>query len=310
MHSPTVGTDAAGSILLGIMINISLLGVITAQVLTYFRRSRAESRSWIHSFVASLFLANGLNCILPSVFLYEVLIARHGDPAALQKGTWTWNSEPALTAIIAGCVQLFYAWRIQVLTKYRSITILVVLCALVAISSGVITSISSGRHPYFSDWPSKYHIEFGMWLGASLLADIVITGTLFSFLYKRRTGDIVMDNMINRISIMTLQTGLLTSIVALADMFAVHSNAEGIHLILNTPLSKLYTSSFMSMLNTRAGLEGSKQHDVCSTDSQDKNEFTTVGSLELHTIPEEGGSAIDPQSSSALSKSCNEIEGG
>ncbi|KAF7985699.1 hypothetical protein HWV62_2272 [Athelia sp. TMB] len=121
------------------------------------------------------------------------------NTATLGKATWEWNCEPALTAIIAGCVQLFYAWRILLLTKYRSITILVVLSTITAIIAGIDTAVLGQRHPLFSDWPGKFHIEFGTWLGASLLADLVIAATLLRFLWKRKTGDVAMDHVVNRI---------------------------------------------------------------------------------------------------------------
>ncbi|KAF7976610.1 hypothetical protein HWV62_6114 [Athelia sp. TMB] len=203
--------------------------------------------------------------------------------------------QPALTAIIAGCVQLFYAWRILLLTKYKSITILVVLSTITAIIAGIDTAVLGQRHPLFSDWPGKFHIEFGTWLGASLLADLVIAATLLRFLWKRKTGDVAMDHVVNRIFMMTLQTGLLTSVVAFADLIVVRAVGTVTvlcsHLILNTPLASLYLTSFMSLLNANGTIDNSRGYE----EPQNKDIFTTVDALELSAI-----SATEPSTSTEI----------
>ncbi|KAF8877461.1 hypothetical protein CPB84DRAFT_1661517, partial [Gymnopilus junonius] len=49
----------------------------------------------------------------------------------------------------------------------------------------------------------------------------------------------------------TVQTGLITAVVATIDLFIYVFNPTGLHLIFNFPLCKLYSNSLMSTFNSR-----------------------------------------------------------
>ncbi|KAK0221029.1 hypothetical protein EDD85DRAFT_1028567 [Armillaria nabsnona] len=93
-----------------------------------------------------------------------------------------------------------------------------------------------------------------IWLASDCLCDIVITFLLVRHLHDRRgqkTGFKRSDDLVDKIIRITVQTGLITSLCALVDLITYLSLPTGIHLIFNLPLSKLYTNSLMSSLNSR-----------------------------------------------------------
>lgn len=71
----------------------------------------------------------------------------------------------------------------------------------------------------------------------------------------------------------TVQTGLLTAIWAVVDLTVYLTVATGVHLIFNFPLSKLYTNSLMSTLNSRAGWTD-------DSDSKDLQSFGGDGTVD------------------------------
>ncbi|THH28270.1 hypothetical protein EUX98_g5918 [Antrodiella citrinella] len=92
-----------------------------------------------------------------------------------------------------------------------------------------------------------------VWLACSAVADTAITIALVWHLRRHRTGFSGTDDAVNRIIRLTVQTGLVTALCAIVDLVLFLASSSGFHLIFNLPLSKLYTNSLMSSLNSRAG---------------------------------------------------------
>ncbi|OBZ68710.1 hypothetical protein A0H81_11139 [Grifola frondosa] len=94
-----------------------------------------------------------------------------------------------------------------------------------------------------------------IWLACSAVADSVITIALVWHLRRHKTGFSVTDDVVNRIIRLTVHTGLVTALCATIDLVLFLAMPAGLHLIFNLPLSKLYTNSLMSTLNSRAILK-------------------------------------------------------
>ncbi|TFY73968.1 hypothetical protein EWM64_g10044 [Hericium alpestre] len=115
-HENRIIGDIYGPILAGTYLNILLYGVTVAQVYLYCKTFKKD-RLWMRFYILTLFLADTLNTAFCMVLLYTSLINQFGDVVALQKANWLMASEPALTGIIGAMVQLFFAWRVKVLTN-------------------------------------------------------------------------------------------------------------------------------------------------------------------------------------------------
>ncbi|THG96858.1 hypothetical protein EW026_g5048 [Hermanssonia centrifuga] len=175
-----------------------------------------------------------------------------------------------MTAIIALLVQMFFAWRIKVLTGNWFVVVIVSFCSIAqwckllstslykiaanpqSTGGGLGTAIAVGMIPEFQHF-QKFEIIVIVWLAFSAVADTAITVALSWHLRRHKTGFAVTDNIVDKIVRMTIQTGMITALCAIIDLIAFLATPSGIHLIFNLPLSKLYTNSLMSSLNTRAG---------------------------------------------------------
>ncbi|KAK0498735.1 hypothetical protein EDD18DRAFT_49162 [Armillaria luteobubalina] len=173
-----------------------------------------------------------------------------------------------MKGIISGLVQLFFAWRIFVLTSSACLCGIVVLLALFGTAGGIATAAECGITSQFVQF-QKFQDVVTIWLVSDCLCDIIITFLLVrhlvSILYSctrvnikthkeqrgQKTGFKRSDDLIDKIIRITVQTGLITSVCALVDLITFLSLPTGIHLIFNLPLSKLYTNSLMSSLNSR-----------------------------------------------------------
>ncbi|KAI1797440.1 hypothetical protein LXA43DRAFT_1089306 [Ganoderma leucocontextum] len=258
---PTFIQEVYGPLFIGVMLNIMLYGVMFTQTYLYFNMYK-DDRTWIKVFVIILFLLDTINTGFDISFVYDPLINRFGDIEALTKVTWIFVSDPVLTAIISVLVQLFFAWRVKVLTSNRLLVSVIVVCSITQFCGGTGTTIALWMVPEFTEFRKWKSIAI-VWLGGAALADVLITTTLVWHLRKNRTGMPVTDDLVNKIILpadsglrllvheVTVQTGLITALFAITDLTVYLAMPSGWHMMFNMPLAKLYTNSLMSTLNFR-----------------------------------------------------------
>ncbi|KAI9059272.1 hypothetical protein FKP32DRAFT_1680090 [Trametes sanguinea] len=249
MGSPA--TITYGPIFIGVVFNILLYGIMITQTYLYFQMYKRD-KAWIKLFVICLFVCDTVNCAFDIAFLYMPLVNEFGNVEALNVATWVFATDPAMTAIIAGLVQSFFAWRVKVLTRSWYAVVVIALCSFAQFCGGLGTAIAVGMIPEFVHF-QKFQVIVIVWLAFSAVADTLITASLVWHLRRNKTGMPVTDDIINRIIRLTVQTGLVTALCAIVDLILFLATPAGLHLIFNLPLSKLYTNSLMSSLNTRHG---------------------------------------------------------
>ncbi|TFK48617.1 hypothetical protein OE88DRAFT_1737406 [Heliocybe sulcata] len=249
MGSPA--SIAHGPALIGLFFNILLYGIMITQTFLYFH-SFPHDRTWMKVYVAVLFLADTVNSIFDCIWMYQFVILHFGDAEFIARANWIFATDPALTGIIASLVQLFFAWRIKVLTNNNWLVAIVIVAAFAGVCGGIGTAIAIKFVPKFVEF-QRFEPVVVVWLIANAVGDILITAVLTWHLRRHRTGFPATDDIVNKIIRLTVQTGMLTCVVALFDAGFFAADSSGIHLGFNFPLSKLYTNSMMSTLNSRTG---------------------------------------------------------
>ncbi|KAK0503976.1 hypothetical protein EDD18DRAFT_1344868 [Armillaria luteobubalina] len=269
---------AHGPMLIGFVFNVLLYGIMIAQVYLYYVTYKKD-KTWMKAYasycpsVAVIFFADSLNTVFDFVYMYRSLIVHFGkliitwftntanrglgDVAFLGTADWVFGTDPALTGIIAAMVQVFFAWRVKVLTNNHWFVSIITLASLAGGSGGIATAVEVGLQPRFILFRNFKSVVI-LWLASECFADIFITVIMGEFpigfsLRKHKTGFRASDELIDRVIRLTMQTGLMTSICATLDLIFYLVDPTGTHLIFNFPLCKLYTNSMMSSLNSRGG---------------------------------------------------------
>ncbi|KAH6874255.1 hypothetical protein BKA70DRAFT_1350839 [Coprinopsis sp. MPI-PUGE-AT-0042] len=239
-----------GYMFIGLILNVVLLGVMITQLYIYYTTYKRS--------VAYLFLADVTNSIVIFAYLYRVLIVQFGDFERLFEADWVFAS------VIGTSVQLFFAWRVRILTQqWRISWVLVGLVTTTALVSGLFGILSSwnvSRHPNLFRFQEFSEIVT-TWIVSSAVCDAMITGILVVALRRQKNGFKRSDLIIDRIIRLIMQTGLLTMVAAALDVITfltvkatVHTliiRTTVRHLVFNYCLSKLYTNSLLSTLNSR-----------------------------------------------------------
>ncbi|KAF8960043.1 hypothetical protein BDZ97DRAFT_2077715 [Flammula alnicola] len=240
---------AEGPLLIGVILNAILLGVMSTQVYLYYT-SFKNDRLWLKIFVAFIFLCDIINTACDVAGLYLTLIQHFGDFNYLGYISWLFESNPAIAGIVITSTQLFFTWRIYSLTKSWVFPVVIVITAMVGGVAALLTSVKIRHPPLFAEL-IKAKVPIIVWLSSEVLGDILITTILVRYLSKNRTGFQHTDLLIDRIIRMTIQTGLITAVVATTDLFVYLLDPTGLHLLFNFVLCKLYSNSLMSTLNSR-----------------------------------------------------------
>ncbi|KAI6012244.1 hypothetical protein EDC04DRAFT_742096 [Pisolithus marmoratus] len=164
--------------------------------------------------------------------------------------SWVFTADAALTGVIGGAVQHFFAWRVYVLTKNVFAVAAIVLCSLASVAGCLAATINSATNANLSV-VLRLESELMAWLVGSVLADSVVAVSLVWYLEKRKHLYPALTSTINRILRMTVQTGVLTTIVAIIDLACFLTISSNFYLIPSMTLSKLYTNCMLSTLNAR-----------------------------------------------------------
>ncbi|GJE93552.1 hypothetical protein PsYK624_097110 [Phanerochaete sordida] len=250
---------AHGPGLIGAFLNVFLFGIMVAQAFYYFSTYKKD-RLWIKIYVAFLVLADLLNSIFDIYWLYHDIIINFGNLDNLAIAAWPLAADPAMVAIIATFVQLFFAWRVRVLTNSWWITSLILVTAFVSCCGGLGVAIAIHFVKYYENF-DKFDQVGTIWLISTAVCDSAIAISLTWHLRRHKTGFQHTDDVLNRIIRLTVSNGALTAVWAIVDLILFLSIKTGVHLALNLPLAKLYTNSLMSSLNSRAGWKFTTKSD-------------------------------------------------
>ncbi|KAL1668758.1 hypothetical protein GGF50DRAFT_110965 [Schizophyllum commune] len=236
--------ESHGPVLMGTFLNVLLY--------LYWNVYKRKDPLYLRLLVLFLFLADTAHTAFTMAYMYIALIVHYDDPPYLQHTTWVFATEPALVGIIGGSVQLFFSWRVRMLTGNVFLAGIIAACALTACLSGIGTAISCMMISVFSELHRSLPVV-GVWFGSASLADILVAGSLVNYLRRHRTGIRSTDTQVDRIIRLTVQTGVITSLWGLMHMLLYLLEHKGWHLMFNFSLAKIYTNSLMSSLNSRQG---------------------------------------------------------
>jgi hypothetical protein len=187
--------------------------------------------------------------------VYSYLITHFADFDALSTPTWSLLAQVIITVLSDLIVRCVFARRIWLLSGLNTWLLLFIVSVSIFVGGMGFAFATRG----FIDG-SYAKIVQESWilytaLGGSVVADVMITVSLCILLGSIRTGFKPTDSLVNTLMLYTINTGLLTSVSAIACFvtFAIWPHAFvfiGFYFV----LSKLYINSLLAMLNTRERL--------------------------------------------------------
>ncbi|CCM00167.1 uncharacterized protein FIBRA_02195 [Fibroporia radiculosa] len=247
-----VSVGSIGPQILGTLFNWGLLGVLNMQVYLYavsFPRDPLFFKCMVYILLVYEWIETGL--ITASFF--RVYLYNYGNPEAVIGFEYTWFAVPVMGAIVSAVVQIFFAWRIYILSKLKLLAGGIILLSLLQSGAGLAGGAKLDRLPAI-DATRLAEPELITWLVTSGVVDLVIAISMTILLISSKTGIKSTGAMIDRIVRMGIETGKLTA--TLAIVCAIVANVPPVNQTLvfecmALVLVKLYANTLLTNLNSR-----------------------------------------------------------
>lgn len=165
------------------------------------------------------------------------------------------------SAVVAFIVQLFYAYRIWIVSKRAwFIPSLVVILTFLQLGVGAWCTTSAFMNPLWATISTDLESSVACWLFGMAAGDIVITLALVIYLHRARTTFERTNSIIDRLVRHVIANNALTALAATASSILFIAASGVWHVIPGLVISRLYIVSFMSSLNSRAKLARDLDH--------------------------------------------------
>ncbi|KAH9838039.1 uncharacterized protein C8Q71DRAFT_574976 [Rhodofomes roseus] len=243
----------SGPALLGCFMDWALLGVLNVQVYLYHVNVSCDPL-FLQILVYVVFILEWLQSINLTSMAWQVFVVDYGQGDALSTIHVGWMPLPILCSVISLITQLFFAWRICMLSKSTRIVSGIILLALVQTVCGFLVGIKLKDGSASSQFLSSKAtlIVTSLWMAGSAFVDILIAVVMTILMIKRKTGIAATDRIINKIIRLVVETGSLTASVATVGLILAILAPEAAYY--QPPiytLTKLYSNTFLTNLTNR-----------------------------------------------------------
>ncbi|KAH9013159.1 hypothetical protein EDB83DRAFT_299513 [Lactarius deliciosus] len=233
-----------GCSFIGLIISVMLFGITAVQTWIYYWQYGNRDPKALRLFIAVIFLSDALHTSLCIYSIYWYLVLNFGNVEILHHNIWAMKVQIDVNGLVGYMVQLYYARRVYIVGGSIIIPIIIAIFGTVFFALGFMFIFRS-RH-------AALITVTCIGMGSSVVADILIAGSMCWFLYHKRTGFARTDSVIMTLMTYSVHSGLLTSVLACAVLisFTVAPSAKYSDIFL-WPMGKLYANSLLAMLNSR-----------------------------------------------------------
>ncbi|CAA7266643.1 unnamed protein product [Cyclocybe aegerita] len=286
--------ETLGASFLGMLAAAILYGVTSVQTFLYFNDVGNRRDSCVlKATVAFLWILDTIHMAFTTHGLYFYLVTNFGKFEVLLYPTWSMLAGVYVTALSDLTVRAFFAKRVYICEAdfdWRQHTSLNILSTLTVCGEKrflarflpiVIMALSLVVFAFAFGFASKgYVLKTFKGLGevsamlyisfsGAVAADAVIAVSLCTLLVRSRTGFKRTDSIVTFLMAFTINTGLLTSICALACLVTYTLWPQKfIFMGLYFALGKLYINSLLASLNTRGALRNQGRGGVITVPTQ------------------------------------------
>ncbi|KAF8876048.1 hypothetical protein BD779DRAFT_176144 [Infundibulicybe gibba] len=237
--------------LLGYLFNWGLYGTLSVQVYLYYLAFPSDRRLTRY-LVLGLYLVETLQTALITHDAFMTFVVDYGNLPTLRNAQLEGLSTPMICAIVSCTVQLFFTYRIFILSKSKLLVSVICLIALTQGGAGIAAGVQVLQ---IDDW-SKIRLEAfvscTIWLVGAAVCDILIAITMCYCLSRSETGLRSTHVLISKLIRLTIETGTVTATVATIDIALFlgfpHNNYHRVPALI---LAKLYSNTLMVTLNSR-----------------------------------------------------------
>ncbi|KAF9257589.1 hypothetical protein L218DRAFT_965181 [Marasmius fiardii PR-910] len=247
---------------LGLLFNVAIItaalwGAGSLQGWFYFRKYNSRDPLGTRLLIAFIMVADTIQEAMICEAVYKYAVTMHDDPTAMQHMVKTILIELFFAGAIGFAVQQFYVYRIFRLSNNNyfiaGAVSLLSLASLALIWGYTIVTLSYSSLSELirqAHWATALNVM-------SAATDLAITVAMIWCLQDKKTGFKKSTDIINRMIVFTFNTGILTTLLSIADVIALNTMPNtfiymGFFLIRD----RFYTNSILVTLNSREYIKG------------------------------------------------------
>ncbi|KAK0223785.1 hypothetical protein IW262DRAFT_1458827 [Armillaria fumosa] len=282
--------ELSGPFIVGALLNWGLFGTLSVQLYLYYL-AFPNDRRFTKYLVYGIYVIEFGQTILVAHDTFAAFGYGFGDIDALTGIKFNWLTGPIMSAVAACIGQVFYAYRIFIVSKSRIVPIFIICISLTSSSAGIITGIYSFQAGNVIILDNRrMFIAIGIWCGASALCDILIAIFMAYYLLHSTTNFRRTRMLVTKIIRLTIETGSVTAVVALFTLILFIGFPH--HILFITPgmlVPKLYANAVYMVLNSRFHIIGGRDTynsptDVTSTMIRDIASRLAEGTLHMDGV--------------------------
>ncbi|KAK0484831.1 hypothetical protein IW261DRAFT_860259 [Armillaria novae-zelandiae] len=258
----------SGPFIVGFLLNWGLFGTLSVQLYLYYL-AFPNDRRFTKNIVYGIYVIEFAQTMLVAHDMFALFGYGFGDMNALTKTNLNWLAVPIMSAVVACIGQVFYAYRIFIVSKSRIIPIFIICISLTSSVAATITGVYSFRAGDLTRMNNqKTYITAGIWCGASALCDILIAICMTYYLMSRTTSFRRTRILVTKITRLTIETGSVTAVGALLTFILfIAFPRQTFHTAPALLMPKLYANTVYMVLNSRFKIIGGRDTYESSMDT-------------------------------------------
>ncbi|KAK0454317.1 hypothetical protein EV421DRAFT_1699875, partial [Armillaria borealis] len=244
------------------LLHWGLFGTLSVQLYMYYL-AFPDDRKFIKCLVYGIYIVEFVQTMLITHDAFAVFGYGFGDIENLTGMHFSWLTGPIMSAVAACVGQVFYAYRILILSKSRIIPILVTCVSLTSSVAAIITGVYSFQAGNIAQLQNRKTSI--IWCGAAALCDVVIAIYMTYYLMRSDTGFRRTRIIVTKLIRLTVETGSLLSLCLNLILFLAfpHKTFYGTPALI---MPKLYANTVYMVLNSRIRILGGRDTYTSTTD--------------------------------------------
>ncbi|KAK0196029.1 hypothetical protein F5146DRAFT_314966, partial [Armillaria mellea] len=256
-----------GPIIVGYLLHWGLFGTLSVQLYLYYL-AFPKDKKFTKYLVYGIYITEFVQTVFVSFDSFSMFGYGFGDLEALTSVDFNWLVVPVMGGVVGFVGQGFYAYRIFLLSRSRTVPAFVACVSL----ANFVAAIIAGVYVFEDNDITKLNnlktsIAIGIWCGSSALCNVVIAICMTYYLTHRnptfRRTQIMVANLIR----LTIETGSVTAVVAPLSLILLFvfpgQTFYGPPMFI---LPKLYANTVYMVLNSRIRIMGGRDTYTPSSD--------------------------------------------
>ncbi|TFK92068.1 hypothetical protein K466DRAFT_481453 [Polyporus arcularius HHB13444] len=229
-----------GPLVLAVCINAFFYGFSVLQFVQYRTRLFRDNLP-TQLLVSWTFLVDTIHTVALCWMMWSYLVDNFANTTYLVSAPWPFTATPTFLVVTAAPCQFYFARRVWKFSQSLPLYWTIITLSVANTTMGIVATAFAFTHADVHDFKLLLPV-IDSWLGLGVLCDGFTSCWLIYYLARNRTGFRHRQRLRDRVAQVFIESSILTSLFALADLLVYSSVPNtNYHIILGIPMGRVYT---------------------------------------------------------------------